>query len=325
MSIELKTNNFRKTFAEICEGFSKTFYRDEIIYIKHLSHLDYVYYEDIQNQFEEDARKKKLPDEQQKLDFLIKNNLWSKKKESEIEQIKDFIGRLSETKKKQILPSAIKDYERQIKEEEDKLKIILDEKYLLIGMTVESYSQRMVNDYYIINNIYKDSKCSELFFNKQSFEDLEDEEVSNIITIYNKSSELFSDDNLRKLSLQEFYQSYYYLCNDNLMDFYGKPIINLTFHQVKLGNYSKYFKSLLESTESNKIPKEARFDPDKLENYINAKRESDKVLENSNANGATSLVGATNQDLEELGLQNQVAKFPNKEMNSQELMKFLTG
>lgn len=324
MLSDIKTINFRKIFAEICEGFSKTVYRDEIIYIKHLSHLDYVYYEDIQRQFEEECRIKKLPDEKQKVEFLIKNNLWSKGKESEIEQIKDFIIRLSDTKKKQILPSAAAEYEKQIEEEQRKLKIIIDEKYSLIGMTVESYSQRMVNDYYIINNIYKDKNCSELFFNKTSFDDLDDDEVYNIISIYNETTNLFDDDKLKRLALQDFYQSYYYLANDNLKDFFGKPIINLTFNQIKLGNYSKYFKSLLESTDNSKIPKDFRFDPDKLESYINTKRESDKVLDGSGG-GSTSLVGATNKDLEDLGLKDQVAKFPDKPMNTQELMKFLGG
>ena len=325
MLIDSKTNNFRKTFAEICEGFSKTFYRDEIIYIKHLSHLDYVYVEDIQLEYEELARNKKLPNEEQKIDFLIKNNLWSKKKESEIEQLKDFITRLNDTKKKQILPSAIREYEAQIKQEEEKLTKILEEKYSMIGMTIESYSQRMVNDYYIINNIYKDKELKNLYFNKQDFEELDDEEVSNIVTIYNNTSNNFSDELLRKLALQDFYQSYYYLCNDNLSYFFGKPIIHLTFHQVKLGNYSKYYKSLLESTDTSKIPKDSRYDPDKLENFINAKRESDKVLDGVGGNSATSLVGATNKDLEELGLKDQVVQFPNKPMNSQELMKFLGG
>ena len=318
------TTNFRKIFAEICEGFSKTFYNGEIIYIKHLSHLDYVYFEDIQKQYEEDAKNKKLPNEAQKIDFLIKNNLWTKKKESEIEQLKDFISRLNDTKKKQILPSAIREYEIQIKQEQDKLNNIINEKYSLMGMTIESYAQRMVNDYYIINNIFKNKECTQLYFDKSSFEELNDEEVSEIIEIYNKSSNLFEEENLKQLALQDFYQSYYYLCNDNLKDFFGKPIVNLTFNQVKLGNFSKYYKALLESVDSTKIPKESRYNPNKLENYINAKKESDKVLD-STGDGATSLVGATNKDLEELGLKDQVVQFPNKPMNSEELMKFLGG
>jgi hypothetical protein len=205
-------NNYRKTFAEICEGFSKSTYRGEFIYIKHLSHLDYVHYEEIQNEYEELSKSRGLPSEAEKTNFLIKNNLWSKNKESEIERLKDFIFRLDETKKKQVLPSAVKQYESQIKKERDAVDVLLNEKYSLIGMTVESYSQRMVNDFYIVNNIFKNKECSIPFFNNSSFEDLDDVEINEIVSIYNETTNHFNEDNLRKLVLQDFYQSYYYLC-----------------------------------------------------------------------------------------------------------------
>ena len=282
-----------------------------------------MYFEQIQESFSEEAKNKGLYPEEYKVKFLIENNLWTKSKESDIENSKNFISNLEESKKKQILPSAIKQFDDQIKNEQERLNKILEEKYSLIGMTIESYSQRMVNDYYIKNNIYKDKKFEELLFTDEEFNNLDEEEVAEIIFIYNKVMSSFSDDLLKKLSLQDFFQSYYYLCNDNIKDFFGKPIINLTFNQIKVANFAKYYKSLLENTDSSKIPKESRYDPDKLENYLTAKRESEKALDGSKDSAAQSLVGATNEDLKELGLEKDVVKFPNKPMNKDELMKFL--
>ena len=322
---EVLQPNFRKIFAEICGGFSKTVYKDKFLYIKHLSHIDYVWFEDIQQKYSQEAKDKGLPTEQEKLEFLIKNNLWAKNKEKDIETAKDFILRLEITKKKQVLPSQVKEYENMIRQEEDKLNTILREKFSLLGMTVETYSQRMVNDYYIIKNIYKDQNCIEPFFDRDDFEELEDEEVEQIIAIYNSITNNFSDENVKKLALQDFFQSYYFLCQDNIKDFFGKPICNLSFYQIKLGNYAKYYKSILENIDSNTIPKETRYDPEKLESFISAKKETEKLLNNSADGQPTSLVGATKQDLESLGLKDQVMQFPNKPMDKDELMRFFNG
>jgi len=295
-----------------------------LFFIKHLSHIDYILFEEIQNNYRDNAIKNGLPTEEQKIKFLIKNNLWTEKQELEIENQKSFISSLETTKKKQLLPSAIEQFSEEIKKEKAKLSVLLNERHQLLGLTVEDYAQKLVNDYYIVNNIYQDQNCTKLFFENSEFDDLPEQEVSDIIGIYNNVMDYFSDENIKKLCLQDFFQSYYFLCDDNISEFFGKPICKLTFYQIKIGNFAKYYKSLLENTDLSNVDKSIKYDPEKLENFASSKKESDKVLDGSGS-GTSSLVGATKEDLKQLGLDKNVVSFPNKPMNKDELMKFLGG
>ena len=104
-----------------------------------------------------------------------------------------------------------------------------------------------------------------------------------------------------------FFCNYYYLCDDNPHIFYGKPVVDLTFYQAEMFAFGRYFKNLAQDAKVQP-PDEIRNDPDKLIEFYEAKKNADAVMDKANERagdkgGATSLVGATKEDLEALGYQ----------------------
>ena len=87
--------------------------------------------------------------------------------------------------------------------------------------------------------------------------------------------------------------------------FFGVPVVDLTYHQVELFGYARHFKHMMTELKS-KPPEEYYDDPDKLIEYVEAGKNADKMIEKSKKNekehSAMSVVGATKQDLERMGL-----------------------
>ena len=87
-----------------------------------------------------------------------------------------------------------------------------------------------------------------------------------LIGTYNKSTtrKFESPKVLKKISLiRFFYQPYFIFVRTTLILSFGKPLVELTFYQVELFGYARYYKSLMESSES-KVPDEVRQDPEKI-------------------------------------------------------------
>ena len=131
--------------------------------------------------------------------------------------------------------------------------------------------------------------------------------MKRLINFYNKSTDKFLSDNLKKISLSGFFTNLFYLCEDNAHVFFGKPLVELTFYQIELFGYGRYYKNLLQNAE-NPVPEGIKGDPDKIVEWFDSAKSAKETLEKSKNAGvdgsATSLVGATKQDLERLGLDN---------------------
>ena len=89
---------------------------------------------------------------------------------------------------------------------------------------------------------------------------------------------------------------------ENPTEFFGKCVCELTYNQVKLLIYTRFFKNVFQ--QNDKMPQDIKNDPDKIIDYVNANENAKKVMENKNGkeNQASSIVGATSEDLEYVGL-----------------------
>ena len=118
---------------------------------------------------------------------------------------------------------------------------------------------------------------------------------------YNEFHQTFSETNIKNLAIQDFYKSYYSFI-DNLSDFFGKPVVDLTNYQLNLILYTKIFKNIMEQY-SEEIPDRIKGDPDGLLDFANSSESRDKIKEElSKDSGASTIVGATKEDMDELGL-----------------------
>ena len=104
--------------------------------------------------------------------------------------------------------------------------------------------------------------------------------------------------------LQDFFYAYFPFCDDTV-GFFGVPVCKLTNYQLKLIVFTRVFKNILENSKF--IPENIRKDPRALLDFGSmteeAREKIEKQKEASGEGGGTSLVGATAEDYEYLGLE----------------------
>ena len=288
------------------------------MYVRHLGHLQHVAYDDLQAEFEEEARQMGASSEEERIKKLRETNKWNDAKETDIARQKDAIARFEDAKKTVSIPSMLRQYESQIREEKERLGKMLMEKAELIGMTTEIYAERKLNDYYILTNLFSDIELTKTAFNEDQLDDMEDEDVNAIFTAYHAAISVCADANLRKLAVADFYTSYYMLCQDNLQSFFGRPVSEFTYYQVRLGNISRYFKTILEQTDLSQIDHKVRGDPDAIERLYTTQRNAAAAQ----AEGKPP-TGLTSSDIKELGMQGKFTKLPSKPMSGLELVNHM--
>ena len=308
----MENSGLKVIFSEILRGYTLVENKDfGKIKIKHFNNFDSAEL-DIKNRyFYEKARDQGLPTREQKIEYLLKEDIWDDKKNKEMLNLKTMIAGLKNSKSKVFLQAHIDDINRQLEENQLKLAHLEIQKEELIGFCAENYAQRRINEHYMQKAILKDN--GEFLLSDEDFEDLQQDELMGLISTYNKNTRKFESPNLKKISLSGFFTNLFYLCENNAYTFFGKPLVELTFYQVELFGYARYYKSLMESSE-NKVPDEVRQDPEKIVEWFESSKSAREVMDKSQTAGkegsATSLVGATKQDLKRLGLDN-----PNETMS----------
>jgi hypothetical protein len=308
----------RRAFVDVCRGYSIGQTGGRTFYVRHLGHAEHVDFELTQARFEEEAVAAGAQTEAARLAYLCAKGEWSAVKEKEIETQRGYIVSLEAGRATIAVPSVLRAHEEQTAQERKKLMEMRLTRTRALGMTVELYAQRRVEDYYIVHNLFADSELHEPFVSMDAFEDLEDEPVDILHHAYQAAMEPCSDANLRRLAVQDFFVSYYSLCGDNVQAFYGRPVCALTYHQVKLANMARYMKGVLDNTDSSKVAPDKRADPDALEQAFIMQ----KNLSAAQAEGRAP-VGMTSADLRETGMKRQFSTVPPEGLSGVELAKWL--
>ena len=295
-------------FSDILKGYTimKRKKQQQTFYIKHLSLFDNIVTDTLYRDSLKEAKEKKLPTEKEKAEYLAKEDLWTKKQDMELAGLVKYVENLRTTKSKMYLSSQIKEIKGQIEENEEKIFELTREKDHLLGYTAEKYATKRSNEVYIQQAVFKHEECEQLAISEEEFDYMTDEELNKFVMDYNESTQFITIDNIKKLSLMPFFCNYFYLCDDNPMTFYGKPVVDLSYYQSELFTFGRYFKNLIQNSDISP-PDEIRNDPDKMiefyESNKNAKAGMDKMDQKlGDKSGATSLVGATKEDLQALGI-----------------------
>lgn len=304
----IEKNKIRLLFVDILKGYTETYYKNNKVYFKHNTSFDSGDIDYKKQDFIRKAKVNGLPTEEEKEKYLISEKLWSKEKNDQIQKIKLYISNLKTTKSKLFRNEEIKSISEQINDQNLKLIELISERKELLGFTVEDYANKKINEYYMFNSLYKDKELKERYFSQDEFDELENKDISDIIQIYNNINKDFSEKNLKKIALSSFFLSLYNMCEDSPYYLYGKPVIYLTFYQIEVFTYSRYFRNAL-SEAKHKPVDELYEDPDKLIDWLESSKNAEEVLnknnvrENKKSEGAvgTSIVGAKKEDLVKIG------------------------
>lgn len=323
-------------FSEIIKGYSKkSIPQFGTLFFKHINNQDSAEIDIYNQQFLDKAKNMGLPSEGEQEEYLLKEGLWEKSKNDKIQDLAKFILNLKTTKSKLFLKAQIDQINEEINSTEKELQRLKQEKKELIGFTAEDYTFKKINEYYMFVSLFKDEKLKDRFFKETEYEDLDNKDIMLLIRQYNEVNGKFNDKNLKKISLAGYFSNIFYLSNDDPYVFYGKPLVELSFYQIELFSYGRYFKNILSNSKS-RPPEYLASDPDKLIEWFEGVKNVDEVLNknskiNQKDNVATSIVGATAEDLKRLGIKkdndesiidlNKEAAKKGGKLNMQDLIK----
>ena len=298
----METKGYRLTLKEIIDGFSSCYIGKKKRYIKHQAVADVVEFESVYDLHYERARDRGLPTQKEILHNLQEENIWTPKDEAEIEKQSFYLESLQRNKKNLYLKSAINQVNKQIKEGEEALLKLQSQRRGLISNCCEDYALNRANDYYMFSSFFKDKKLSVPIYSQEEFEHVEAKKITDLVKIYNIFHSRFSEKNIQSLVLQDFYKIYYSF-SESSTDFFGQPIVKLTNFQLNLIIYTRIFKNIFQQHQD--IPEKISKDPDALMDFSNsseAREDIKKKMGEADA-GGSSIMGATAEDLQELGME----------------------
>lgn len=300
-------SKYKKAFRDIKNGFSEIKVLENLFYLKHLSLEDQVDIDQIYDYYFNEAKSRGVPTNDETLKRLIEEKQWSNRQESLIKQEEDFIENLNKQKKVLYLRSEIQRLNTDIESAQKRLNDLKNTKASFFNRTAESYAEERVNDFYILKCLYKDKKLNQAAFEESQFDNIDSETLTCIIKQYSEVYKNINDNTIQFLVLQDFFNLYMPFA-ENPTEFYGKSVSELTYNQIKLLIYARFFKNVFQ--QNDKMPQEIKNDPDKIIDYVNANENAKKAIENKNnkENQATSIVGATSEDLEYIGLKTKGQK-----------------
>ena len=262
----------RKIYMEVLRGYTKTTVpKFGAFYIKHLDLFASEEIDEKKREYEEHAQSKGLPTAKEKLAELEKDDLWSPQKERDIKNLESMIERLKITKSIFVLQADRDSIQKQIRDAIKEHEDLIHEKAELMGYTCDSYAFKKMNEFFIFNTSYKTPDLKDLFFDKNTFDELHEMEVSILASHYGKVGESYGEKNLKRIALSGFFLNSFYLCKNNPFTFFGNPVVELTYNQSELFSYGTYFKHLLQELKHEPDP-ETMDDPDKLVELFNVSK-----------------------------------------------------
>ena len=303
-----KLVEYGRIYSEICNEFSKKLIENQYIYFKHPTIAEHYSTYGNYDFYLKEGRKKGLYTTAEKLEQAIEGGWWSSEKEGQYNLLTKTIENLNKTKNKLLLPSQKDQISLEIKKNEAILLTYTKERNEVTTYTLEQYCQNKLTEDLLIFFTYKNSSFDEPFFSsKEDYYDLSTNHINDIQQAFFNYSNIFSIYNLKRIAACSFFQNLVYLNND-AKSFWGKPTCTCTKYQIDTLLFGKMYRNLITNRSENGKPidDEILSDPDKLVEYIDNQNGDNKFRKQgprkSGKNAVSSLVGATNEDLNDLGV-----------------------
>lgn len=295
-----KISFYKGLYKEIAVGFSEDKYLEKPIFIKHFTELENGELDYYRRLFNQEALAKGLEAKEEKLTFLIRNQLWSHDKEKEIEQITKQISDTEMLVKNLIIKKQITDAKNKIKNLRGQLLKLENERSEIVGFCLEDYTTKKINELIIYLSFYKDKECKEKFFTQEEYDELSDYEFADLTNILSNFYQRFSHDKTKKICACPFFMSLFNLCENSSFNFFGKYVKDLTILQVNLFSQARYFKSLMENQAQTNPPSDVTSDPDKMIEWYESIENSVTLGGKGEQSSGVGYVGASREELEKM-------------------------
>lgn len=306
---ELRDQHLYLIYGDIVVGFSVLKTDDQDFFVKHLNIFDLIVLEKSNTKFKKEGASKGFLSEAEKLSKLNQTKEWKNEDEKEYQNDKIEIKNLEKHLEKVFLQSQRKEFEKELLKKEQKHTKEEETRRSLLGFTLENFLEKRSNEESIRISLYTNEKLTELAFNKQEFEELDDDFFISVVNKYNQAMQDFSDLNVKKIAASGFFLNPFFLSKDDCFAFFGKRIIELTFFQQNLFSKGILYKSIL--SQDKKPPESYHSDIDKMVGWFDSMSHDDsdgknqtknKNLKKSSKNKLTGVVGATKEEIEEMAI-----------------------
>ena len=316
----------RRTYKEILLSHSLARYNKKFCYIKHFRDLDLSLFQENTDEYIIEAQEQGLETEDEKLVILCKGEHWTWEEEDEIKRLKDEVNSLRKTKSKLFIQVQVKEIEKKIKEEAQKLAKISFRTADALGITAEKFAEKKSNENLIFYSLFSDRDLKKPFFSKEEYDEIHQREIYKLMDLYNESCLRFSYDKLQLVAACSFFMSSYGLCGDNPYTFFGKSVIDMSVYQTNLFSLGKHYKAILAQGKSP--PDEYINDPQKMASWYDGVMNADKLEGKSDKKEGRSFVGASRGEMDSsmsdtlgaINLNKEVAK-KGGEMTFDEILK----
>ena len=304
-----KNSEYGRIYSEICRGFSIDVIENSTVYFKHPSISEHFSVYGSYDSFIKDGRKKGVQLEEEKIEDAIKGGWWSSEKESKVNFLRKTVQNLFKTRDKLLLQSQKSEIDNQIKYHESILITYTKERREIVGYTLEDYANSKLTEELLIFFTYQNKDFTErAFATRNEYYDLTDSHVEKIKNSFDQYARVFNNDNIRKIAACGFFQNLVYL-NEDAYSFWGKPTTQCTKYQIDLLLYGKMYKNMIRSYAENGKPisDDILNDPDMFVEWTNNQSggsgsNSRSRKQKSGKNAVSSYVGATKEDLQNLGV-----------------------
>ncbi len=304
---------YTSLIGEIFDGYSVSTFKGRDVFVKHINIRDQKYLNSYYEKYKNIALSKGVESQEQREAYIKEEDLWEESDDMKILSLVEEIKNLKKTKESVFLPSQKQSFQKTIEEKSIELYDLNHKKAEIVGLTAEGYASKRSNDEMLRFCIFKSSDLRENLHTEEEFSDLEVRDVILLNKMMTDVSERISEDNIKHAVLRPFFSMYISNC-ENVSDFYGKAVVELSAYQMKVAMYARVFHSIFQYTED--IPDNIKEDPDKLMAYSESQRNK------GSSNGgirddadASAVFGATKEDM------NTVAKDSKTVSLSEEVKK----
>jgi len=285
---------YRALFSRIIKGYSEAEYKGEQIFVKHFTESDVGLISEKQNSFFKNAKEQGLPTEKEKLKVLHEQDIWTDKDEEGFKNLQEEIKNQEQTQKNLFIKAQKQILKSKIFVNKKKLTEKFKERAEALDLTCEEYSQRKSHEETVYYALYKDSDLKNKFLSRDRFEEMPQIELHLLMSLHASSTQDIFHDNVKRICVLGFFLNTFFICNDDPLIFYGKPVVDLTIHQVNLFSTGKFFKAMM--TKSEAQPPETE-DIDELVEWYEASISKEELAKKMEGKDSATLVGATKEDM----------------------------
>ena len=220
------------TYNDVLNGYS--FYKERGIYLRHFCEKSYAKILQKKVELLESYEKEGLPTLAQREKEIFESGVWNQEKEDRVTQLKYILSDNEAYAKGLLIESQRNALLEILKKDKKELQGLLDEKEAFLGPTIQKFTDKELDNFFIYYFFYKDPEFKEPYFTIDQFENLDNEDLIIHKAILNYLLGKVNEEHVSQIACLPFFLNVLGMVKERPEQFLGKSISLLTFNQHNL-------------------------------------------------------------------------------------------